>query len=348
MLTDLAVLGGAFLASIAVAHFGIRIAVYQLKQAAQKTKSTLDDHLLKAVEKPIYLAAVIIGVNFAAAYTNYNNLEIRHTLVEIGIIVTLGFGIIKIVDGLIAWYSEEIEARQKTKMGDLIPTGRKIFYALVIAIISTMVLDSLGIEITPIIAALGLGGLAIALAFQETLTNFFSGITITLDHPIKVGDYIELENKIKGYVVSIGWRSTQIRTLPNNLVIVPNSKLSQSIMTNYYLPTPNMAVVLQCSVAYGSDLDLVEKVTIETARTIQKTVKGTVPEFDPFIRYHTFGDNGIGFSIILNVKEFTDQYLVTHEFVKELTRQYAKHHIEIPFPQRTIHLANADPPMKSP
>mgnify|MGYP001557992760 FL=1 len=136
----------------------------------------------------------------------------------------------------------------------------------------------------------------------------------------------------------IGWRNTHIRTLPNNMVIVPNSKLAQSVLTNYYYHDKEMAVVIQVSVAYGSDLDKVERVTIEVAKQIQKAVPGALESFEPFIRYHTFGDSGIGFSVILRVKEFVDQYIIKHEFVKALHKRYAKEKIEIPFPQRVVYL----------
>ncbi|MFH1774641.1 MAG: mechanosensitive ion channel domain-containing protein, partial [Methanobacteriota archaeon] len=154
---------------------------------------------------------------------------------------------------------------------------------------------------------------------------------------IRIGDYIELDTGDKGYVEEIGWRSTRIKTLPNNIVVVPNARLAQSRIINYYLPEEEMAVVLQCGVSYDSGLEKVERVTVEVAREMQKTVPGAVKNFEPFIRYHTFGESNINFSIILRVEKFVDQYLLVHEFVKKLHKRYREEGIEISFPARVLY-----------
>ena len=204
-----------------------------------------------------------------------------------------------------------------------------------------IVLSNLGIAITPLLTALGVGSLAVALALQPTLSNLFAGFQIALARQIRVGDFVELETGQQGYVTDIGWRSTQIRELPSNLVIVPNARIAEIIVRNYALPENEQSALVQVGVSYSSDLDRVEAVTIEVAREVQRTVSGALSEFEPFIRYHTFGDSAIGFSVILRVREFTDRYLVTHEFVKRLHRRYAAEGIEIPFPQRVVHNAAA-------
>ena len=201
-----------------------------------------------------------------------------------------------------------------------------------------LILDALGIQVTALVAAFGIGGLAVAFALQGTLSEFFAGIYIMSDRPVRVGDYVELESGRKGYVIDVGWRSTRIRELPNNIIVVPNSKLAGSIITNFYLPEPEMACLVQVGVAYNSDLEKVERVTIDVGKKVLKKVTGGVPKFDPFIRYHTFSDFSINFTVILRVKEFVDKYLITHEFVKELHKRYKKEGIEIPFPIRTVYM----------
>jgi len=125
--------------------------------------------------------------------------------------------------------------------------------------------------------------------------------------------------------------------LPNNVALIPNEKLTKAIVTNYYLPDKEMAVLVNLGVHYDSDLKKVEKITCEVAREIMKTVPGGVPGFEPFIRYNTFGDSSIGFTVILRAKEFADQYLIKHEFIKRLHERYKKENIIIPYPIRTIH-----------
>jgi small-conductance mechanosensitive channel len=199
-----------------------------------------------------------------------------------------------------------------------------------------ILLDSFGVSITPIIASLGVGSLAVALALQPTLENFFAGVQLVIDKPIQVGQFIKLDSGEEGYVHKIGWRSTWVRMLPNNVVVMPNKVLINSKILNYYYPQQDLAVLVQVGVHYDSDLEHVERVTIEVGEEVMKTVQGGVPEFKPFIRYHTFADFSINFTVILRAKEFVDNYLVKHEFIKRLHKRYAKEGIVIPFPIRAI------------
>jgi len=192
-----------------------------------------------------------------------------------------------------------------------------------------------------VLASLGIAALALSLALQDTLANFFSGLYILVSRPIRMGDYVELENGLKGYVLAIGWRETRIRTLPNNTVVIPNNKLAQSIVINYYLPEKEMACLVQVGVSYGSDLEKVERVTCEVGKEVLSRVSGAVNAFDPFIRYHTFADFSVNFTVILRINEFVDQYLVTHEFIKALHKRYKAEGIEIPFPIRTVQMKNS-------
>ncbi len=214
---------------------------------------------------------------------------------------------------------------------------------LVVFVVGILViLQSLGISITPILGALGIGGLAVALALQDTLSNLFSGLHILAARQVKPGDYVKLNSGEEGYVTDISWRNTTIRALPNNLIVVPNSRLASAIITNFSLPECEMSVVIPVGVSYDSDLEKVEQVTIEVAKEVMKEVEGGVPEFEPFIRYHTFGDFSINFTVILRAKEFVNQYLLKHEFVKRLHHRYKQEGIEIPFPIRTVYMKSSE------
>jgi small-conductance mechanosensitive channel len=122
------------------------------------------------------------------------------------------------------------------------------------------------------------------------------------------------------------------------MIIVPNSKLASTTVTNFYQPVQEMAVLIQVGVSYDSDLKEVERVTIEVAKQVMKDIEGGIPQFEPFIRYHTFGDFSVNFTVIMRVREYVNQYLVKHEFVKRLHEQYKKEGIDIPFPIRTVHM----------
>jgi small-conductance mechanosensitive channel len=149
-----------------------------------------------------------------------------------------------------------------------------------------------------------------------------------------------LESGQEGYVTHIGWRSTRVRMLSNNILIIPNTKLVSSQITNFHLPEPEVAVLAQVGVSYQSDLEKVEKVTIEVTKEVLQEVEGGVKEFDPFTRYHTFSGFSINFTVILRAKEYVNKYLIIHEFIKRLHRRYQLEGIEIPFPIRTVYMKN--------
>jgi small-conductance mechanosensitive channel len=207
---------------------------------------------------------------------------------------------------------------------------------LVFIVGALMIANSLGLEITAALTALGVGGLAVALALQEPLSNLFSGLFISLAGQVRVGDYVELDSGQAGFVVDLDWRATRIRVLANNIIIVPNNKLSQAIVTNYALPEREMSVLVPVGVDYDSDLVRVEAVTKEVGRAILSEVEGGVAEFEPLIRYNAFADSSVTFNVVLRAKQFTDQFLLRHEFIKRLHARYAEEGITIPFPIRTL------------
>jgi small-conductance mechanosensitive channel len=203
--------------------------------------------------------------------------------------------------------------------GNIIKLGVYILGILVI-------LQSLGISITPVLTALGVGGLAVALALQETLSNLFAGLQIIAARQIKPGDYVHLDTGEEGYVTDVTWRNTTIRAIPNNMVIVPNAKLASAILTNFHQPAREMLVYVTVGVHYNSDLEHVEQVTLEVANDVQASV------------YNEFGDSAINFKVVLSVDEFYDSYEITHQFVKRLKRRYNEAYCSAGLP-RHIHIS---------
>ncbi len=312
--------------------------------AFSKTKTTIDDKIIAAIRRPLKIMFIVGGLYYALMYVNMTGDVFGITVPQIFYILSVfsvSYLIVNILGAVFAWYMEEVAIKTHTKMDEsMLPLINKFIIIIVYVIAIVMILGNLGVEITPLIASLGIGGLAIALALQDTLSNLFSGIYMGVDKPIKKGDFIELENGFKGEVDEIGWRSTRIRQLGNNYVILPNSKLADSIITNYNDPQPQLSVIVNCGVAYGSDLEKVEKVTIETAKNVYKTTEGAVKDHEPFIRYNEFGDSGINFSVIMRAEKYVNRYLMIHNFMKELMKAYRKNGIEIPFPQRDVWMRN--------
>jgi small-conductance mechanosensitive channel len=235
--------------------------------------------------------------------------------------------------------------RQAARVRGVLPSTTifgNIARAMVYVVGALVTLQTLGISITPILTALGVGGLAVALALQDTLSNLFSGLQIIASGQLKPGDFVRLDSGEEGFVVDITWRNTTIRQLSNSMVIVPNAHLAASRVTNFDRPDKSQAVLIEVGVAYDSDLQHVERVTAEVGREVLKRVEGGVLEFEPFVRYHTFGKSSIDFTVILRAKAFVDQYLIRHEFIKRLQDRYRDEQIEIPFPIQTVHFRRPD------
>jgi small-conductance mechanosensitive channel len=221
-----------------------------------------------------------------------------------------------------------------------LPHATSIFANLarfgVLALGVLVTLQTLGVSVAPLLTALGVGGLAVALAMQDTLSNLFAGLHVIASGEIRPGDYIRLDSGEEGYVQDINWRNTSLRSLRNNVVLVPNARVSSSILTNYYQPAAEMSILVPVGVSYDSDLERVELITKEVGREILNTVDGGVPGYEPLVRFHTFDASSIRFDVVLRVKEHTDQFLVKHEFVKLLHERYRDVGVVIPFPIQTV------------
>ncbi|NLG83618.1 MAG: mechanosensitive ion channel family protein [Firmicutes bacterium] len=185
-----------------------------------------------------------------------------------------------------------------------------------------ILLQSLGISITPILTALGVGGLAVALALQDTLSNLFSGLYITVSGQIRPGDYIRLDSGQEGYVTDITWRSTTLEALQGNRIVIPNVKLAAAIVTNFSLPRKDLALALPIKVAHDSDLALVEEITMTVARETVAAGLGAVPEAEPVVRFSQFTPIGVELVLVVRAKEFVDQFLLRHELIKRLHVRY--------------------------
>ncbi|MBC8473749.1 MAG: mechanosensitive ion channel family protein [Candidatus Omnitrophica bacterium] len=310
----------------------------RIEKIASKTSSKLDDILLTAMNLPMVLLIFVSGIYVIEKISpiTANNEITQYVLVafKATTVAAIILFLDKLTNNLINNYSGKVDILKSS--GGVV---RGFVRIIVIALGALILMDSFGVSITPILASLGIGSLAVALALQPTLENLFAGIQIIADKPIKIGQFVKLDSGEEGYVHKIGWRSTWVRMLPNNVVVIPNKVLISSKILNYHYPETEMAVLVQVGVHYDSDLKHVEKVTCEVGKEIMKKVQGGVPEFDPFIRYHTFSDFSINFTVILRAKEFVDNYLIKHEFIKRLHERYAKEGINIPYPIRAINYA---------
>jgi small-conductance mechanosensitive channel len=305
-----------------------------------RVRRSLSEERLKFVAPSIEIIrrrlpwwSLLIGVWVAAGYWPLTS----EAALLVGRAVFVA-GAASVTLALAAIASESIDACRSAVAPSLPVSSltRSIAWGLVAVIGLLVILNGLGLSITPMLTALGVGGLAVALALQEPLANFFAGLFLTLAGQVRVGDYVKLDSGEEGYVADFSWRSTRLRMLANNLILVPNARLAQAIVVNHHLPARDLAVLVEVGVDYSSDLAHVESVVADVGREVMTVVSGGVADFVPFIRYHTFADSSINFTVILRAAEFTDQYLVKHEFIKRLHERFSREHIVIPFPIRTL------------
>lgn len=321
----------------AIGFYIIRgITLKVLHKWSERTETKFDDIAIGSFRVPSFYWCIAIGLYFGIAVSELPEKYIHYStrLIHVIIIFSMTIAAANLAGRLFTNYIK--------KSNLPIPTtglAYGILKGTIIVIGLLIILSVLGISIMPLITALGVGGLAVALALQDTLANLFSGIHILVEKTIRVGDFIRLETGQEGYVEDITWRTTRVRLLQNNMVVIPNSKLAQSIVTNYYLPEKRMSLLISIGVSYSEDPEKVEAVLVEEAKKAVGQIPGLLGDPDPFVRFIPgFGDSSLDFTLICQVQEFVDQYLAQHELRKRIFRRFKQEGINIPFPHRTVYL----------
>ncbi|MFH8218260.1 mechanosensitive ion channel family protein [Streptomyces sp. NPDC018057] len=337
-LDDVFLAGGSLAAGVVVALLS-RTLLLWLARHAKRTRWSGDDVIVDALRTVVPWAAIAGGAAGAATALPLARVSRHHVnqTLTVFLILVVTLSAARVISGLV---------RTLTQSRSGVAGSATIFVnitrILVLAIGFLVMLQTLGISIAPLLTALGVGGLAVALALQDTLANLFAGVHILASKTVQPGDYIRLSSGEEGYVEDINWRQTTVRQLSNNLVVIPNGQLARTNMTNFSRPEQRLTILVQAGVGYDSDLDHVERVTLEVVAEVMHEITGALPEHEPALRFHTFGDSRIGFTVILGVGEFSDQYRIKHEFIKRLHRRYRREGISIPAPARTVTL-QADP-----
>ena len=305
------------------------------RRFAKFTKTDVDDRIIDVIHGPIYLTIILIGCALAVAdlkaspdvlfYVNsalYSAISIIWTIA----IIKLG----SVITEHVIYMASDVTGLGK----DIIPLIENVFKIIVIAGALMIILSVWKINITPLLASAGIVGVAIAIAAKDMLSNFFGGISIFMDRPYKIGDYIVLESGERGEVVTIGVRSTRIQTRDDVLIAVPNAIIANSKIINESAPIPNFRVRVHVSVAYGSDIDLVEKTLLEIA----SENKNILPEPAPRVRFREFGDSALNFELLCWAKEPALRGLTVHELNSVIYKKFNEIGITIPFPQRDLHV----------
>lgn len=309
-----------------------RIIIIYLKRLSKKTQWKGGLVLVSSLRGMILLISVLFGIYYglSRAPVKEDTVELARRLHKIFVVFIITFVIARVLTGLLKTYSSRNESSKSS-----LSLFKSIINILVYTLGLLVMLESFGISITPMLTALGVGGLAVALALQDTLSNLFAGIQITLTRTIKQGDYIHLTTGEEGTVTDISWRSTALLTQSDNVTVIPNSKLATTIITNYSLPKRNLSISVPVSIAYSSDMEKVERVTLEIAETLMKEFG---IETKPIFRYKEFGTSSINFNLSMDVNDFNQQYPLRHEFIKRLYMRFTQEGIEIPYPATNVYI----------
>ncbi|MDP6049866.1 MAG: mechanosensitive ion channel family protein [SAR202 cluster bacterium] len=355
-LTDYALVGAIaagliFVAFVILAIF-LRVTLAILTKRADKQKN---DRLLLvfigSIKGPSVLLVISLGLLFAyfiiarideGIFTSIAGTgEYAFRVWQVSAIFMATFTFSHLSDRMIKWYLANVAGKTATTLDDtLLPIFRRVLPITVYAVGTLIAIDNLGVSISPILAGLGIGGLAVALAVQPTLSNFFAGTYVVTEGELKAGDFIELDGGPSGYVESVGWRSTKIRSRFNNLVIIPNSRMAESIVTNYFSPTPAMNVIVTCGVSYESDLEQVENIALEEAEALVKESRHSIKDMDPFFGFSNFGDSNIDFFIFLQAVDRNGTFILKSQLMKRIHSRFTAEGIEINYPVRKLVLSD--------
>ncbi|WP_166425529.1 mechanosensitive ion channel family protein [Paraglaciecola sp. 20A4] len=338
------VVGGSVSISVLTMYLIKRLILVQLQRIKRSEGRHITSILFNSLSKPLSIFILVINIYLLQyllveykliSSQFYKQVDIT---AQIGIIIALLVFAERFCNQLLVSYADTSEALLNSQ--SIIRGASKI---LIIGIGGLVILGTLGISITPIVASLGITSLAVALALQPTLENFFSGVQLIIDKPIRVGDFVELDSGEQGFVDRIGWRSTWIKMLPNNIVVMPNSMLSQSKIINYYYPEKELSVPIDVGVHYDSDLEHVERVTLEVAREILHSHKWGVDNYETFVVFHTFDSSSINFTVMLRAEEYFNRFFIKSAFIKALHQRFRQEGIVIPYPIRAINTDQEQP-----
>ena len=310
------------------------LVIPRIKKVTEKTDLKSDDLIIRYIGKWVIVWGISLGLYFALAKvtidTRYDKL--LHQAITIFFIFSITHIVSNVVAGMVRIKSADSD--------NIIPSSSiisNIIKVLIFVVGILVILQTLGISITPVLTALGVGGLAVALALQDTLGNLFAGIHIIASGNIKTGDYVVLDSGQEGFVEDVTWRYSKIKTVANNVIIIPNSKLASIIVSNHYLENKEVGFSVEFGVAYSSNLEFVEQITLDVIRKTMSEVEGAAENFEPVVRYFAFGDSAIQLRAILRAKEYAFQFPIRHAFIKNLHKRFQEEGIEIPFPIRTVY-----------
>ena len=347
---------GVVAASCALAFLANFILGQILKQLVRRHDSPLrsiEIRMIGALRVPAVLVIILFGTRISLTSLSQASTQslgfvsgldqLGHTAWLIAVAALVCYSISRLIRALMRWYSARVPRDTRTALNTAIwPILIRISSIFIFALGALVVLDILGIPITPLLAGLGIGGLAIALAVSPTIASFIAGTYVVAEGNISEGDYVEIDAERAGFVTSIGWRSTVLLSRFNNVIVVPNNLITESIVTNYTTPTPAVTGMVHCGISYNSDLKQVERISLEVANEVIDESEDAKKDFEPIFRFYEFADSNINFRIIFQGVDRLATFAIQHEIIMRLHGRFSEEGVEINYPVRKLTTALPD------
>jgi small-conductance mechanosensitive channel len=329
LLVPLALLVATVLGGIVVRIFLFRT----IRAWAGGSESNLVDMIVESL--PIVLWSMILGLHLATQNSGIPKADLKYIPKTLAVlwILSLTIAISRLVGNVVQYYGGVAHEQSVTSI------TRKLAQIAIVLMGLAALLRVFNVSLAPILTTLGVGGLAVALALQDTLSNLFAGFYVSISGLVHIGDYIKLNTGEEGYIADINWRATTMRGSTNNLVIIPNNKLGQAIYTNYNLPDQRMGMSISISVGYDSDVDRVQGILLAETLAATGQVQGLLADPAPYVLFSPgAGESALVFQVNFSVAEFAVQYVAQSELRKRLFKKLKENGITMPFPTRTIHI----------
>ncbi|MAG08248.1 hypothetical protein CMO89_02150 [Candidatus Woesearchaeota archaeon] len=309
-----------------------------IKKIALKTKTKADDIILEKSEKPVFYILLLVGIKMAIKPLSITNPAVQSGFDTL-VIIVIAYIISSFVNTVISLWGKKIADATKSTLDDeILPLFHSFSKVLIWAIALIIIFDTWGVEIGPLLASLGIAGIAIAFALQTSLGNLFGSVSLILDKTFKVGDVIQLESGEIGQIVGVGLRSTKLKTFDNELLIIPNGQLSNSKIKNLAKPNNILRIVLPIGVAYGSDIDKVKETLLNTLKNIDGTVHSNDEKFKPRVRFIKMNDFSLDFELRFYIEDYKERFDISDKILSKAYKELNKQKIDIPFPTRTVYL----------
>ncbi|MCH7781457.1 mechanosensitive ion channel [candidate division KSB1 bacterium] len=331
---------GAFI----IAKISVRVIALLRKWITNKTPSELDDRLMDILETHVKWVINIAGFYFAVNYLEklFQDQDQEPVLIfyannalYIEAVLVVSLLVIKVLMELLTWYLGRLAKKEETNLiGEFVPLFSRLLKIVVFVLALIVVMNKLGQDVSGLVVLGGVGSFAFAFAAQDTLANMISGFVIMTDRPFRVGDRILLGSGEKGDVFEIGLRSTKILDFDNQMVIVPNAEIVNSKIINLSYPDLTIRVVVNVGVAYGTDIEKTKKLLVQ----ICKEHSTVLEKPEPVAYFLDFGDSSLSLTVRCRVPHYTNQWTVAEELRVEVNKRFQSEGIEIPFPQRVVHM----------